>query len=127
MPTYPFIIYYLLIYLVTHPPTYLSTYLFTYPPSHLLITYYNLPTYLQMIFIIILKIDYLNHLTNPNGPLFTNQNDYSSGPYLTSQKNRLSHIGHVKINLSKLTRGVFLPLSKSCFFTKVFGLKTQEF
>jgi len=69
-----------------------------------------------MIFIIILKINYLNHLTYPNGPLFPNQNDYSNGPYLTSKKNHLSHIGHVKIDLSKWTRGFFFTLVQIMFF-----------
>jgi hypothetical protein len=69
-----------------------------------------------MIVIIILKINNLNHLTSPNGPLFANQDDYSNGPYLTSQKNHLSHIGHVKIDLSKLTRGAFFTLFQIMFF-----------
>jgi hypothetical protein len=77
--------------------------------------FYDLPTYLQMIFIIILKIDYLNHLISPNGPLFDNQNDYSNGPYFT-KKTLPNHIGHVKINLSKLTRGVFSTLVQIMFF-----------
>jgi len=78
--------------------------------------FYDLPTCLRIIFIIILKLNYLNHLISPNGPLFANQNDYSNGPYLTSQKNLPNHIRHVKINLSKLTRGVFFTLVQIMFF-----------
>ncbi len=46
-------------------------------------------------------------MTSRNGPLFANQNNYSNGPYPISKKNHPSHVGHVKLNLSKMTKGGF--------------------
>jgi hypothetical protein len=47
-----------------------------------------------------------------------NQNDQSNGLYFANKKDHPSHIGHVKINLFKMTRSLFdpCPNSSSVFF-----------
>jgi hypothetical protein len=52
-----------------------------------------------------------------------NQNDQSNGLYFANKKDHPSDIGHVKINLFKMTRGLFDPCSNLIFFIKILGLK----
>jgi hypothetical protein len=64
------------------------------PPTY--IPFYNLPTYLQQFVFV------------DTGRNLTCQNDQSNGPYFASQKNHPTHNGHVEINLSKMTSGLFV-------------------
>ncbi len=68
-----------------------------------------LPTCLQIIFNNNIKINYLNHLTIQNGLIFIHKNDQSNGLYFVNKKYHPNHIGHGKIDMSKMTRGLFNP------------------
>jgi hypothetical protein len=54
------------------------------------------------------------------------QNDQSNGPYSTNKKNHPSHIRHVIIDLSKMTKWSFLCMFKfGTFFTRFANKKTK--
>jgi hypothetical protein len=91
----------------------------------------NLPTYLptclqKIIFDNYFQIKLFKHghkFDWSNGSLFVNQNDQSNGPYYANKKDHPNHTRHVKIDLSKMIREVFWPLSKFGLFYHNFWLE----
>jgi hypothetical protein len=55
-------------------------------------------------------------MTNTNDPLFINQNDQSNGLWFDSKKDHPNHTRHVKINFSKMTKGIFGPYINLFFY-----------
>jgi hypothetical protein len=90
----------------------------------------DLPTYLldykKLFLIIIFKKNLFkdgHKFDWSNGSLFVSQNDQSNGPYFANKKDHPNHTGHVKINLSKMIREVFWPISKFGLFYHNFWLE----